>query len=99
MKHIKQDWRKRSLIIMVVSLIVSALLWTLSFTDWAVAMNSVTAVEPHEPREAPPALLMMVMPLFKVTMLTVVPATLCVVIMRVFGWIKGMVKTGVHMQQ
>jgi hypothetical protein len=99
MKYVKEDWIRRSSIVLVVSLIVSVLLWTLSLTDWAATMNTAQHLGNHPEREAPPAILMFIMPFIKVTLLTVIPAAICLFVVRAARWVKSIVKTGLHMQQ
>ncbi|WOT04153.1 hypothetical protein [Shewanella youngdeokensis] len=94
MKHVTEQWKSRSLIIMVISLVVCALLWTLSLTDWAAAMN-VAVSEPHEKPDAS-ALMIGVVSLVKVMVLTLVPAALCLGILRIINMISRFIKVRIH---
>jgi hypothetical protein len=82
MNHLTYQWKKRSLIVVIISLVASGLLWLLSLTDWAMAMNDVVR-EPHGEGPDAPAILMLIMPLIKVTMLTLVPAAICLAVLNI----------------
>lgn len=92
MNHLTYHWKKRSFIIMVISTVLCGLLWLLSLSEWAIAMNDVVR-EPHNDRPDAPALLMLIMPLIKVTMLTIVPAAICIAVMKTTKWFRKMNRT------
>lgn len=94
MQYIYQQWKTRSLIILSISMILSALLWTLSLTDWAMAMNSVVSEAHKEPSISP--IIIGVVSLVKVTVMTLVPALLCIAVIRINDIITRFVKIRVH---
>ncbi|MFT6984786.1 MAG: NADH oxidoreductase Hcr [Psychromonas sp.] len=81
MKHITNQWKKRSAIIFLVSFIICLILWTLSMSEWAATINA-KPVEAHDEPDLS-ALMMMILPFVKVVVLTLVPALLCLAIMRI----------------
>jgi len=81
MKHITHQWKKRSAIIFLVSFIISMILWTLSMSEWASIMNA-KPVQPHDEPDLP-AVMMTILPFVKFTVLTLIPALLCVSVIRV----------------
>ncbi len=102
MKHLAENWKVRSAWILGISLVVTALLWTLSLTDWAEAMNQVAgrghgAGGPRGPGgERPSEWVMGLMSLVKVVVLTVVPAVICYWIVRLAEGIKGWLHSRHH---
>ncbi|MGB5446462.1 MAG: hybrid-cluster NAD(P)-dependent oxidoreductase [Psychromonas sp.] len=81
MKHITNQWKKRSAIIILVSFIICMILSTLSMSEWAATINTQTVQAHDEPDLS--ALMMVILPFVKVAVLTMVPALLCLGIIRI----------------
>ena len=81
MNYLTYRWKSRSAVIFAVSLGVCALLWSLSLTDWASAINA-NPQPSHEESEPVSGIKLLFMPMFKVTMLTLIPALLCLLILK-----------------
>ena len=94
MKYLSHKWKSRSFIILSISLLFTALLWTVSLSEWATTINMVIS-EPHsEPNISP--LLIGVISLVKVTLLTLIPAVLCFGIMTFVSSISRFLKFRSH---
>ena len=90
MKHLTHQWKKRSAIIMSISTVVCAALWFISLSDWAVNINAVP-LPVHEPNENP-MWMMIILPFVKVAVFTLVPALLCLAIIRLIEFIGKRIK-------
>ena len=94
MKHLKQQWKTRTSIVLVVSVLVSLLLVSLELTDWAAQINqqgySHGAAEGEKPRITP--ILMYILPFVKELILIGVPMLLTLGIAKLLGLIKRVVK-------
>ena len=97
MKHLKQQWKTRTSIVLVVSVLVSLLLVSLELTDWAAQINqqgySHGAAEGEKPKIA--AILMYILPFVKELILIGVPMLLTLGIAKLLGLIKRVVKNKV----
>ncbi|KPV90529.1 hypothetical protein AN395_03123 [Pseudoalteromonas sp. P1-30] len=97
MKHLKQQWKTRTSIVLVVSVLVSLLLVSLELTDWAAQINqqgySHGTAECEKPKIAP--ILMYILPFVKELILIGVPMLLTLGIAKLLGLIKRMVKNKV----
>ena len=82
MEFIARHWKSRTLTILFLSTLISLLVWSLEFTDWAATVSSLPQNDEHG--ERPPGALMMVLPFVKVLVLMTVPAVL-VVAVRAFS--------------
>ncbi|MFT6924563.1 MAG: NADH oxidoreductase Hcr [Psychromonas sp.] len=85
MKHITNQWKKRSAIIFLVSFIICMILWTLSMSEWAATINT-QPVQVHDKPDLS-ALMMTILPFVKVAVLTLIPALLCLAVMRIIEFI------------
>ncbi len=94
MKHLKQQWKTRTSIVFVVSVLVSLLLVSLELTDWAAQINqqgySHGAAEGEKPKIA--SILMYILPFVKELILIGVPMLLALGIAKLLGLIKRVVK-------
>lgn len=94
MNHLKQQWKTRTSIVLVVSVLVSLLLVSLELTDWAAQINqqgySHGAAEGEKPKIAP--ILMYILPFVKELILIGVPMLLTLGIAKLLGLIKRVVK-------
>ncbi|WP_144212966.1 hypothetical protein [Shewanella donghaensis] len=96
MKYITHNWKSRSVIILTISLVISALLWTISMSEWAMGFNALTS-EPHkEPSISP--IIIGIVSLVKVTVMTLVPALLCYGVARIIELINRFFKVRNHNQ-
>jgi len=90
MKHLKQQWKTRTSIVLIVSVLVSLILVTLERTDWAIQINlqgySHGAPEGEKPNIAP--ILMYILPFVKELVLIGVPMLLTLGIIKLFGLMK-----------
>jgi hypothetical protein len=97
MKHLKQQWKTRTSIVLVVSVLVSLLLVSLELTDWAAQINqqgySHGAAEGEKPKIA--HILMYILPFVKELILIGVPMLLTLEIAKLLGLIKRVVKNKV----
>lgn len=79
MKYLAPNWKSRSLIILLTSLLLCVPLWALSLTDAAQAINVASDVaQGQQGKGQASQLLITVISLTKVMLLTLVPASLCV---------------------
>lgn len=94
MKHLKQQWKTRTSIVLIVSVLVSLILVTLERTDWAMQINlqgySRGSPEGEKPNIAP--ILMYILPFVKELILIGVPMLLTLGVAKLAGLIKGMFK-------
>ncbi|KHM49906.1 MULTISPECIES: hypothetical protein [Pseudoalteromonas] len=94
MKHLKQQWKTRTSIVLIVSVLVSLILVTLERTDWAMQINlqgySHGSPEGEKPNIAP--VLMYILPFVKELILIGVPMLLTLGVAKLAGLIKGMFK-------
>jgi NADH oxidoreductase Hcr len=90
MKHLTNQWKKRSTIIVSISTVVCAALWFISLSDWAVNINAVP-LPVNEPDENP-MWMMIILPFVKVAVFTLVPALLCLGIIRLVKFIAKRIK-------
>lgn len=94
MKHLKQQWKTRTSIVLVISVLVSLLLVSLELTDWAAQINQQGythgAADGKKPNITP--VLMYILPFVKELILIGVPMLLTLGIAKLIGLIKGMFK-------
>ena len=94
MKHLKQQWKTRTSIVLIVSVLVSLIFVTLERTDWAMQINlqgySHGSAEGEKPNIAP--VLMYILPFVKELILIGVPMLLTLGVAKLAGLIKGMFK-------
>jgi len=94
MKHLKQQWKTRTSIVLIVSVLVSLILVTLERTDWAMQINlqgySHGSPEGEKPNIAP--ILMYILPFVKELILIGVPMLFTLGVAKLAGLIKGMFK-------
>ena len=94
MKHLKQQWKTRTSVVLIVSVLVSLILVTLERTDWAIQINlqgySHGSPEGEKPNIAP--VLMYILPFVKELILIGVPMLLTLGVAKLAGLIKGMFK-------
>ena len=90
MKHLKQQWKTRTSIVLIVSVLVSLILVTLEQTDWAMQINlqgySHGSPEGEKPNIA--TVLKYILPFVKELVLIGVPMLLTLGIAKLFGLIK-----------
>ncbi|MEM5507420.1 hypothetical protein WNY98_00930 [Pseudoalteromonas sp. AS71] len=90
MKYLKQQWKTRTSIVLIVSVLVSLILVALERTDWAMQINlqgySHGSAEGEKPNIAP--ILMYILPFVKELVLIGVPMLLTLGIAKLFGLIK-----------
>lgn len=96
MKFVQERWKTRSFIILSLSLVACALLWTVSLTEWAVGVNTAIQ-EPHEEKEIPD-LIKYFASFIKVLVLTFVPCGICLGVLKLIKGIKRKLKTISHRQ-
>lgn len=94
MKHLTLQWKSRTSIVLVVSLLLSLLLVTLELTDWAREINhqgySHGSPDAGKPNIAP--ILMYILPFVKEIILIGLPLLLTLGVMKLLGLIKRLVK-------
>ncbi|GMQ47257.1 hypothetical protein [Vibrio sp. 10N] len=74
MKYLTKNWKQRSAVILLISLIVSGLMWSVEFSSWAESINeSAMALEPQNDEKSAPFLFMFAMSFIKLIVLTSVP--------------------------
>jgi len=80
MNSLKQDWIRRSAIIVFISIAVCFLMYFFEYTQWAADTN--TRVVPEETREGPggmpPKALLYILPFIKVFIFTGIPMLLTI---------------------
>lgn len=95
MKHLTIQWKSRTSIVLVVSLLVSLLLITLELTDWAGEINhqgySHGSPDGEKPSIAP--ILMYILPFVKEIVLIGIPLLFTLGIIKLSGLIKRLFKS------
>lgn len=90
MKHLQQNWKTRTSLVLIVSVLISLLLVTLELTDWAAQINqqgySHGAPEGEQPNI--PSFLMYILPFIKELILMGVPMFLTLGIAKLIGLTK-----------
>ena len=81
MKYLRPQWKYRSFLILAVSISLCGLLWTLSLTEWAEAVNQTTPLAGADTK-ALPRLATLVLPFVKITVFITIPAALTLLILR-----------------
>ena len=84
MKYLARYWQKRTLIVLLISLVLSLAVWCLELTEVAARMNAAGLLEEAhdsgENRAKFSATLRFILPFVKLAVLTLVPAILIVAI-------------------
>lgn len=93
MTVLKKNWKSRTLWISAISIIVSLIMMTLTFTDWAEAMRiggelAIQGNEGIDPEREMPAVLMYIVPFIKEFVLIGVPMLLGIGIGTVYKKVK-----------
>ncbi|RKF19880.1 hypothetical protein DBZ36_05325 [Alginatibacterium sediminis] len=91
MKYVTKHWKVRSVIIMSVSLVVCAILWTLSLSEWAAEMNSAVTQAHDKPDIS--AIALGLVSLLKVTLMILIPGGLTLAITSLYKKLTLMIKT------
>ena len=94
MKYLQHHWRKRLLVLAVVSIIVSILMITLELTEWAEQIN--TLGYSHDENDGDkgkiPAGMMYILPFIKEIVLIGIPLLLTLLWIKVFKKFKQITK-------
>ncbi|MBU2871410.1 hypothetical protein [Colwellia sp. E2M01] len=87
MKYLKKDWKFRSSILLIVSVLVSALLILLEMTDWAaqINLNGYSHGSDNEGKKDIPSFLMYVLPFVKELVLIGVPMFISLMLIKLLG--------------
>lgn len=88
MKHLAYRWKSRFVIILVVSIIISALLILLDLTEWATQINEQGFTHEAEKGKNIPSALMYILPFIKEIILICVPMFLSLLVIKAFSIIK-----------
>jgi hypothetical protein len=89
MKHLTYQWKSRVIIILAVSVIISALLVLLDTTEWAQQINIEGFSHDAEEGKKMPLSLMFILPFIKEVILIFVPMFLTLLVIKVFSIIKN----------
>lgn len=95
MKYLQHRWQSRLLMVMLVSLLVSALLVTLELTGWAEQINQqgYSHGDGDGGERSIPAALMYILPFVKEFILIGVPMLLTLLWIKVFRKVKTAIKS------
>lgn len=93
MKYLQYNWKSRVLVILIISIIVSALMVTLELTDWAEQINLQgyshgSDSEGDKQRANIPPALMYILPFVKEIVLIGVPMLLTLLILKLSSMLK-----------
>ena len=81
MKYLRPQWKYRSFLTLLISIGFCGLLWTLSLTEWAEAINQIPPLTVADAK-ALPRLATLVLPFVKITVFITIPAALTLLILR-----------------
>ena len=83
MKHLTENWQRRSVFLLIISCIVMFGFYLLEWSDWAQQINANPSDSHGEAGEglSPPAILLYVLPFVKQAVFIIVPASVTVVIL------------------
>ncbi|MFA0088022.1 hypothetical protein [Vibrio sp. 10N.261.51.F12] len=87
MKYLVYRWKQRSAIILIISLIICAVMWTLELSTWAGTINNAAAdLAPEEGKRNLSGFAIFGVSFVKLTVLTMVPAFLCIGVIKLFAF-------------
>ncbi|MEZ9861926.1 hypothetical protein AB4353_01920 [Vibrio breoganii] len=88
MKYLVYRWKQRSAIVLIISLIICAVMWTLELSTWAETINSeATELALEEGKRNLSGLAVFGVSFAKLTVLTMVPAFLCYGVLKLSAFI------------
>lgn len=88
MKYLVYRWKQRSAILLIISLVICAVMWTLELSTWAGAINSpATELALEEGKRNLSGLAVFGISLVKLTVLTMVPALLCYGVLKLSAFV------------
>ncbi|MGR5176137.1 hypothetical protein ACPV4B_07630 [Vibrio parahaemolyticus] len=93
MKYLSNQWKQRTTVILLVSLVLCALMWAIELSAWAEAINgSAINLEHDDGEQAMSALTLVAVSFVKLTVLTLVPAFISYGFLQLITKLKKMEK-------